>query len=331
MTPPYRKSAAWWVISRVNKKAKKKKNLAFATCAVVVICGAVGAIVAQPWADGPVHSTQSVRYLGVHVPDAPASYYGVEQFAQGIGTQPNLVSYYSPWLERFQVGFATSAAKHGAVTIIQLDPKDISLASIATGRYDVYLHTYAAAVKAFGSRIIVSFGHEMNGNWYSWGYRHTSPRVFVAAWRHIVAVFRSVGVGNVRWLWTINVLDDNIPVPIPDPSPWWPGSSYVSWVGIDGYYYNSSTMFASLFGPTIVAVRHLTDDPILVAETGAAGSAGQPTKINDLFEGIRSYGLLGFVWFDEDTEGRAWSIKSPQAFAAFRQNARSSFLGLQQP
>ena len=56
--------------------------------------------------------------------------------------------------------------------------------------------------------------------------------------------------------------------------------------------------FAPLFGPTIAAVRALTADPILIAETGAVPAAGQPAKITDLFAGIRSYGLLGFVWFD---------------------------------
>ena len=69
----------------------------------------------------------------------------------------------------------------------------VSLAAIASGRYDAYLRSYAAAVKAFGSQVILSFGHEMNGYWYSWGYRHTSPAAFVAAWRHIVTVFRAVG------------------------------------------------------------------------------------------------------------------------------------------
>jgi mannan endo-1,4-beta-mannosidase len=312
-------------------RAMNRKHVGFVTCAVVVICGAIGVTVGQPWADQQSRTAQSVRYLGVHVADAPASYYGIEQFALRIGTQPNIVSYYSPWGEKFQVPFAASAAEHGAVTIVQMDPMNISLTDIVTGRYDVYLRTYAAAVKAFGGRVLLSFGHEMNGNWYSWGYRHSSPKVFVAAWRHIVDVFRSVGAMNVRWLWTVNVLDQNLPVPIPDPAPWWPGSSYVTWVGIDGYYYGSSTLFSSLFGPTIVAVRHLTADPILIAETGAEVSAGQPQKINDLFDGIRAYGLLGFVWFDENTQGRAWTIKSPQAFAAFRKDARSLYLGLQQP
>jgi hypothetical protein len=257
----------------------------------------------------------------VFEPDAPASYAGVDQFAQAIGRQPNLVAYYSRWSVPFQVRFATSAAKHGAITVVQIDPVDISLASIAAGRYDAYLRSYASAVKAFGNQVVLSFGHEMNGSWYSWGYQHTSPKSFVAAWRHMVTVFRAVDARNVTWLWTVNVVNAN-PY-IPSPGRWWPGSPYVNWVGIDGYYYLPSQSFAQVYGPTIGAVRELTGDPILIAETGAAPSTGQPSKINDLFAGIRTYGLSGFVWFDENTQGRIWRISAPGAFGAFRQDAQA--------
>ncbi len=79
-----------------------------------------------------------------------------------------------------------TAADHGAVPLVQMDPDDVSIAAIASGQYDGYLSSYAEAVRAYGHPVILSFGHEMNGDWYSWGYRHTSPAVFVAAWRHIV-------------------------------------------------------------------------------------------------------------------------------------------------
>ncbi len=85
----------------------------------------------------------------------------------------------------------------------------------------------------------------------------------------------------------------------PSQTPGGPASSYVTWVGIDGYYHKRSIGFPALFGPTIGAVRELTADPILIAETGAAAAAGQPAKIASLFAGVRAYRLLGFVWFDD--------------------------------
>jgi mannan endo-1,4-beta-mannosidase len=292
-----------------------------AACAAVVIGVGVALAVTQPWKSTPPRPG-SVRYLGVYEPDAPSSYAGIDQFAQAIGRQPNMVSYYSRWKVPFQAGFAAEAAKHGAVTVVQIDPLGVSLASIAAGQYDGYLRSYAAAVRAFGGQVVLSFGHEMNGNWYSWGYQHTAAKDFVAAWRHIVTVFRAQGATNATWLWTVNVVDAD-PY-IPTPGPWWPGSSYVNWVGIDGYYDLPSQNFSQVFGPTIAAVRGLTSSaPILLSETGVAPWAGQPSKINDLFAGIQTYGLSGFILFDENTQGKVWRLDTAGAFGALRQDARS--------
>jgi beta-mannanase len=279
----------------------------------------------------------------VYEPDAPGSYAGIDQFAQAIGRQPNVVPYYSHWLEPFHVRFASEAAKRGALTLVQIAPRNISLAAIADGRYDAYLRSYALAIKAFGAQVILSFGHEMNGSWYSWGFRHSSATVFVAAWRHIVTIFRELGANNVTWLWTVNIA--GLPNHAPAPAPWWPGNSYVNWVGIDGYYRSPSSVFASVFGPTIADVRELTSDPILIAETAAEPSADQSAKIADLFAGVQNFGLLGFVWFDKDDlsavvpgEIQDWHLSSPAALAAFRRNAKafmkpltSSALGQPQP
>jgi beta-mannanase len=203
-----------------------------------------------------------------------------------------------------------------------MDPDNIDVSRITSGRYDGYLSAYAEAVRAYQHPVVLSFGHEMNGTWYSWGYRHTRPAVFVAAWRHIVTLFRALEAHNVTWLWTVNIINNTHGESIPRPDQWWPGSSYVNWVGIDGYYLKPSWEFAPLFGPTITAVRKLTLDPILVAETGAVPAAGQPAKIADLFSGIRQYGLLGFVYFDStNSTGQHFGLSTPAAVAAFRKGA----------
>jgi beta-mannanase len=203
-----------------------------------------------------------------------------------------------------------------------MNPIHISIAAVASGQYDTYLRTFAEAVRAYRQPVILSFGHEMNGYWYSWGNSHTPPAVFVAAWRHIVNIFRQQEAQNVTWLWTINTIQGQSGVP--SPGPWWPGRSYVNWVGIDGYYTSSSSVFASLFGPTIVTVRALTHDPILIAETSATPASEQPAKIANLFAGVHLYGILGFVWFD--TSGKVdWRLTSPAALAAFRRGAQTYF------
>jgi Glycosyl hydrolase family 26 len=298
------------------------RSHATAVICVVAVIGVVAAfLVSRPGrpASRPA-PLEPVRYLGVYDRTSPESYAGISQFATVIGKQPDIAPYYSSWGEPFQAGFAATAAAHGATPLVQIDPVHVQLGAIAAGRYDAYLRSYAAAVQAYHRRVIIGFGHEMNGWWFAWGYQHASPAAFVAAWRHLVAVFRQQGASNVTWLWTVNIIDAK--GGIENPAPWWPGRSYVDWVGLDGYYYKSSWTFAPLFGPTIKAVRKLTRAPILVSETGAARTSGQAADITDLFAGTRAYGLLGFVWFNANKD-RDWRLGGPAAVTAFRRGARA--------
>jgi mannan endo-1,4-beta-mannosidase len=264
--------------------------------------------------------TTPSSYIGLYSHGLPSSFAGVTAFMTATGIKPQVVVYYGGWQEPFQAAFARTAANQGAVPLVQIYPTRISIAAIAAGRYDSYLSNYAEAVRAYRRPVILSFGHEMNGYWYSWGYTHTSPATFVAAWRHIVTVFRTRGAQNVTWLWTVNTIHKKTRVP--SPGPWWPGKTYVNWVGIDGYFTDSSSMFASVFGPTIVYVRNLTHAPILITETSATPVSSQPMKIADLFKGVHLYGLLGFVWFDS-IDKVDWRLRNPAAITAFRRSAET--------
>lgn len=287
----------------------------------MLLIGAAITVVNITRSEPAASSMQPMRYLGVYERSFPSSYAGAAAFTTTTGVRPDIVMFYNSWLEPFQTSFAITVAEHGATPLVQINPFGASLAAIASGQYDSYLITYADTVRAYSRPVILSFGHEMNGDWYPWGYTHTSPAVFVAAWRHIVTVFRRLAVRNVTWLWTVNIIQSGS---IPSPAEWWPGSSYVTWVGIDGYYYQPSWTFASLFGPTITIVRELTSDPILIAETGAAAGTSQSVKVTDLFAGVRLYGLLGFVWFDVEAD-KDWRLRSPMAFAAFSQGAKTYY------
>jgi hypothetical protein len=261
-------------------------------------------------------------YLGVYETGPPYAYQPVADFTQAVGKQPNLVGYYSGWGEPFQTSFADTVRGHGAATILQWDPTDASVSVIAAGGYDGYLRSYADSVRDFGQPVVIGFGHEMNAHWYSWGYGNLPPATFVAAWRHIVTLFRGQGADNVTWLWTLQA-DEPGTGPV---ASWWPGAAYVTWVGIDGYYYRSSDTFASVFGTTIAQVRALTTKPLLLSETAVGPEAGQPVKIGDLFSGMRQYGTLGLVWFDiaqdDGVYHQDWHIEdSPPAVAAFRRDA----------
>jgi mannan endo-1,4-beta-mannosidase len=253
------------------------------------------------------------HYIGVYTAGLPRSYAGVTRFTAATGVRPTNVTYYSGWREPFNVNFAATAADHVTAPLIQIDPAGVSMTHIARGRSDGFLIQYADAVRAYRHPLIISFGHEMNADWYSWGYRHSRPAAFVAAWRHIVTVFRQQGADNVTWLWTVNVTSGHGVAPF---ARWWPGGKYVSWVGIDGYYYTRSTTFAGLFGADLTAIRNFTSAPVLITETGATQAADQPAKVAETFAGVKKYQLLGAVWFDA-RGARDWRLR-PAALAVIR-------------
>jgi len=260
-------------------------------------------------------------YLGVYEGSdtSVGQYAQVDQFAQAIGRQPNIVMYYSGWGEPFSIPYAETALQHGATLLADMDPTSTSCAAIAAGQQDGYLQSYAQSVKAFGHPVIISFGHEMNGTWYPWGWTHTSPAVFIAAWRHVVAVFRQAGADNVTWLWAVNSVNQ-YEGPIAE---YWPGDSYVTWAAFDAYYYNATDSYSGVFGDSITAIRHITNKPILIGETAIGQVAGQAAKIPGLFAGISTSGLLGFVWYDlaqdDGIYHQDWRLEGhPVAVNAFR-------------
>jgi hypothetical protein len=307
-----------------RQRGARAKRLPVVLAGVAAVALAMITAVASPQPvhrDGPRHLGYVLprtpeTYLGVYAARGQVQYTGVRTFMQATGVAPDLVTYYSAWFEPFRTSFAVTAAEHGAVPLVQIEPRHVRMAAIASGKYDAYLSDFAAAVRSYHHPVILSFGHEMNAPWYPWGYGHVRAAAFVAAWRHIVTLFRDLKVRNVTWLWTVQTKT-------PGTGPvrsWWPGGKYVTWVGIDGYYYKSSWAFVSLFGPTIVRVRELTKDPILIAETAAAPTAGQAAKIANLFQGVREYGLLGFVWFNVPGV-QDWRISGATATAALRKGA----------
>jgi hypothetical protein len=271
--------------------------------ALASVSGAVsrvlGSTPAKPPAARATLAPRLAAYLGAFEPGAPPDYAPVQSFTKVAGRPPNLIGYYSGWAEPFDMTFASTLRQHGIIPFVQIDPTDASVSAIARGSYDQYLRSYADSVRNFSDAVVIGFGHEMNAPWYSWGYKHVPPATFIAAWQHLVTLFRQQGADNVTWLWTLEA-DGPSTGPVAD---WWPGAKYVTWVGVDGYYYRPTDKFATVFGTTIDQVRKFTSDPVLLSESAVGPEAGQFAKIQDLFNGMSTYNTLGLVWFDKKQSG----------------------------
>lgn len=224
--------------------------------------GAATSHLAQP--SYPVRAALPLRYVGVYEPSAAGPYAPSGRGDRAADSGPRIAISYSGWYGGFKTDFASDVGAAGVIPLIQIEPRGVSLAAIARGAYDAYLRAYADAVADYQGAVIIGFGQEMNEHRYTWGYRKTSPAVFVQAWRRIVNVFRSQNADNVTWIWTIGKSSATAG-PLRD---WWPGARYVTWVGIDGYYARPGRARLSAFAGTIARVRRLTRDPVLLFGDG---------------------------------------------------------------
>jgi hypothetical protein len=265
------------------------------------------------WPDGAPEQPASGLPTGL-IPPGPGLPVGVYEvgfphqpgllgsFRAAAGVSPRLAEYYSGWNERFSTSFATAARASGAVPVVQLQPSGIRLAAITGGRWDGYLRRFATAVKAFGHPVILSFGHEMNGGWYSWGSGHETPQAFVAAWRHTVTMFRQAGAANVTWLWAVNSIieagRDTSAGSGTGLGQWWPGSQWADVVGIDGYYYRPADTFESVFGLTLAEIRRFSAAPVIISEVGIGPNPSRDDQLTTLFAEARAVGIGAIIWFD---------------------------------
>jgi len=117
--------------------------------------------------------------------------------------------------------------------------KKFSLQKIIACEFDIDLRAWARDAKAFGSPILIEWGTEPNGNWFSWngkwnGGAIEGPKRYVAAYRHIVDLMRAEGADNLTWVWHVNWYDE--------PERKWnafenyfPGENYCDWVALSAY------------------------------------------------------------------------------------------------
>ncbi|MFF5175474.1 glycoside hydrolase family 26 protein [Micromonospora sp. NPDC000089] len=265
------------------------------------------------------------KYLGVTVRGG-ADLAQVRAFAAETGKNPNLVAVFESFDDKFAASEVRELHQYGALPVIRWEPFDIPLRDIAAGKHDAYVTEFAAAVRTLNLPIALTFAHEMNGHWYSWGTKSNTAAEYVAAWRHLHEIFARQGATNVIWTWTPNVVNYLRKTSI---RALYPGDAYVDWVGMDGYYtIKGQKTFTDLFGPTISQVRAFTRRPLLIVETGAEPGSRRPGQITDLLTNVaRRKDMVGVAYFDINGSGK-WNIdRDAAALRAFRRAAARDVFG----
>lgn len=280
---------------------------------------------------------------GLYTPAFPGDPGAITTVSRQAGRSPGYVMWYvhwgGPW-SGFDPADVTAVLSRGAIPVITWMSNDPGApgapgytdAEIAAGSQDAYLRRWADALRAVHGTVLLRLDPEMNGNWEPWspGVDTNTAAGYVAAWRHVRAVFAAAGVHNVQWVWSPNV---GYPGSTPLPEVF-PGASEVNLVGLDGYNWGtvdgkSWQSPAAVFATAVAQISALTDKPLLLTEVGSAGAGGnKATWMDEFFRLLRSTPRIrGFIYFDANKETDWRYSSSPAVLAAFRAGLASWLSG----
>ena len=195
---------------------------------------------------------------------------------------------------------------------------------IAAGAQDEYILRFARSLATFQGTVDLRYAHEMNGTWYPWSH---DPIAYRRAWRHVVDLFRSVGAGNVRFVWSVN------PSLYLSQAEWrrsvrvyWPGRRYVNAVGSTMINFGGAKRYpVRRFVPRLRALRAMYRKPVLLTEVNTA-RGGRVRWLTDLRRLLRrTRWIRSVAWFQHESRGQAqingtgrldWDVRTDPAAAA---------------
>ena len=161
---------------------------------------------------------------------------GWPAFESMVGRSAAIVHDYFGWNEIFPNRSEELAAAGGRIVFVDWTAKNFQTsepattwAQIASGADDGQIDLEAAALKAFGKPIMVTFFAEPDQPAYS---VYGDATQYAAAWRHIYLRMAADGVRNVVWVWDVtgDFTDRGAAY-----AKWYPGDPYVNWIMWDPY------------------------------------------------------------------------------------------------
>lgn len=267
--------------------------------------------------------------------DAPWNQAVQGRFEADAGKHITMVNTGESWAT-FDAATLKEALAGGAIPLVTMGLQGQTLQEIAAGGQDTQIRTWARAAKAFGYPFLFRPWWEMNGEWFAWG---RSP-YFVPAWRHFHEIVEEVGATNVTWAWVPNTFWPSDPSS--DPTPYYPGSAYVDWVGMDAYNFGTNPLQsgstwmtpAQLIGPTLEVLNRIAPGkPVCLCETASTEIGGN--KATWITEFLQSYlpsqpSIQAVLWFNNNIEAAGgsrwdWPIESSaSAQKAFHEGIQNS-------
>jgi hypothetical protein len=300
---------------------------------------------------GKVLPPKSGAYLGVYTPPAPFRPAAINAFESATGKDVSIVMWYQPWAatnrSAFDAGAVVAVWRAGKVPMITWEPWDpgsdanqltrpgtqprYRLSRIIKGEFDPYIRSWARQIREVGGPIMLRPMHEMNGDWYPWcgTANGNRPEEYVAAWKHLRAIFAEEGATNVTWVWSIN--HESVPgTPANRFAAYYPGDSLVDWTAVSGFNFGTTSPYSSWrdythwYAPALTYLRTLPK-PICIAEFATVEQGGDKAVwITDAYGRVRrDPSIKAIIYYDAIEKGpkytQDWRVgTSARSRAAFR-------------
>ncbi len=230
-----------------------------------------------------------------------------------------------------------------------------TLQKIIDGQFDEELKIWANEAKSTNIPLLLDFGVEMNGDWFSWsgffnGSEETEeygdmvladgPERYQDAYRHIVKLFKEQEVLNVTWFWHVN--NGSFPAESWNKiANYYPGDDYVDWLGVSVYgaLDNSEEWFSfeEQMDNVYQELVEISNKPIALLEFGVDGNSlkgSQADWISDALTVIKTgkYPRLKAVsyWHESwiNADGSVSNLRldsSPQTLNTYKNLINNNF------
>lgn len=300
-----------WLRARITPRAR------ITWAAITAVLAALGLVGGFAFSHASAQSAPPVTTLGIWTSAEDNGSYSTVS-----GQTPNVANTYLYWGTGFPTSFAGEAQSAGATPFFEIEPWQGGGASDCNYSSDFpamttigangsaissYLESFGSAIASFGHPVIITFAHEFNvSGQYPWSQgdcEGTTASQWIKAWDTVRSDIDSTANGLAYFMWAPNADTGGTTI---DPTPYWPGSSEVDMVGVDGYpdtqYGSQFGTFSGEFGQTFSEIHALTSLPIFISETDLAPLDGSgyetiPNFISDLC----SSGGDGVLQFQDGT------------------------------
>jgi len=258
-------------------------------------------------------------YAQTAVYSQPAAQAAVTNLEAATGRTADIDHWYEPWGDTFPTWRQPWDFSNGRIPMISWGKQRADV--VVSGADDAYIAARADGIKALGKPIFLRWFWEMD---FSDNLAYSqSAAAYVAAWRHIHAIFAARGVTNVAWVWCPNASSFRTG----SAQRYYPGDDVVDWICADGYNFYPDSAYRE-FEPIFAgfyAWAAQRPKPLMIAEYGdqPAGPGQRAAWLDAAHAALvqKFPRILAVVYFHSDSQ-HDWTLPGePDALAAFRRMA----------